>query len=102
MSTTNNSYTRNHTVPRIQRQEDYNPNWILLDSQSTINIFNNRKIFKHIRQCTPAETVRCYCNGDYQDTNQVGEVDGIGTVYYNQKLLANIVSLSHIDNKYIG
>ena len=77
-----------------------NPNWILLDSQSTINIFNNRKLFKYIRPCNKNETVRCYCNGGYQDTNEIGEVPGIGMVYYNQMSLANILSLSHIDNMY--
>ena len=77
-----------------------NPNWILLDSQSTINIFNNRKLFKYIRACHEGETVRCYCNGGYQDTSEIGEVDGIGMVYYNKKSLANILSLSHIDNMY--
>ena len=51
-----------------------NLNWILLDSQSTINIFNNRKLFKYIRTCREDETVRCYCIGGYQDTNQIGKV----------------------------
>ncbi len=32
--------------------------------------------------------VRCYCNGGFQDTNQIGEVPGIGMVYYNKKSLA--------------
>ena len=77
-----------------------NPNWILLDSQSTINIFNNKRLFKYIRQCRPNENVRCYCNGGYQDTNQIGEVPGIGLVYYNVKSLENILSLSQIDDKY--
>ena len=36
-----------------------NPNWILLDSQSTINIFNNKSFFKYIRKCRPHENVRC-------------------------------------------
>ena len=39
-----------------------NPNWILLDSQSTINIFNNKSLFKYIRKCKPHENVQCYCN----------------------------------------
>ena len=77
-----------------------NPNWIFLDSQSTINICNNKKMFKYIRKCKPHEYVRCYCNGGYQDTNQIGEVPGIGLVYFNPKSLANIVSLSQIDTKY--
>ena len=77
-----------------------NPNWILLDSQSTINIFNTRKLFKYIRKCKVNEQVRCFCNGGYQDTDHIREVPGIGLVYYNKKSLANILSLSQIDSKY--
>ena len=77
-----------------------NPNWILLDSQSTINIFNNKNFFKYIRRCKPHENVRCYCNGGYQDTNYIGEVPGIGMVYYKSRSLSNILSLSQIDTMY--
>ena len=37
---------------------NFNPNWILLDSQSTINIFNNKNFFKYIRKCKPQENVQ--------------------------------------------
>ena len=77
-----------------------NPNWILLDSQSTINIFDKRKLFSEIRDCKKHEVVRCYCNGGYQDTHKIGTVPGIGQVYYNPKSLANIISLSKIDDIY--
>ena len=50
-----------------------NPNWILLDYQSTINIFNNKSFFKYIRKCRPHKNVRCYCNGGYQDTNHTSD-----------------------------
>ena len=66
----------------------------------TINIFNNKNLFKYIRKCNPHERVRCYCNGGYQETNHKGEIPGIGLVYYNFKSLANILSLSQIDMKY--
>ena len=77
-----------------------NENWVLLNSQSMINIFNNKLLFKSIRQCKKGESVRCFYNGGYQDTNEIGEVPGIGLVYYNPKSLANILSLSQIDSKY--
>ena len=35
-----------------------NLNWILLDSQSTINIFNNKRLLKYIRKCEENETVQ--------------------------------------------
>ena len=92
--------TQQILLPQKSHGHKISPNWILLDSQSMINIFNNRKFFKYIRKCEPNESVRCYCNGGYQDTDEIGEVPGIGLVYYNPRSLANRLSLSQIDNKY--
>ena len=44
--------------------------------------------------------VMCYCNGGHQDTHRIGIVPEIGEVHFNPKLLANITSLSEIDDKY--
>ena len=35
-----------------------NPNWILLNSQSTINIFNNPKLFPKIRDCKDHKVIK--------------------------------------------
>ena len=77
-----------------------NPNWILLDSQSTIKILNNPKLFSSIRDCNDHEVVRCYCNGGYQDTQKISIVPGIGEVYFNPNSLADIILVSDIDNEY--
>ena len=34
-----------------------NQYWVLLDSQSTISIFNNKKLLRNIRKCKPSERV---------------------------------------------
>ena len=74
-----------------------NLNWILLDSQSTINIFNNPRLFSSIRNFKEHKVVRCYCNGGYQDIHKIGIFSGIGEVYFNPKSLANLILLSKIE-----
>ena len=81
------------------RGKKINQNWILLDSQSTISILNNRNLVTNIRKCKPSEKVQCFCNGGYQDTDQIATVEGLGTVYFNLKSLANILSLADVYEK---
>jgi hypothetical protein len=47
------------------------PNWILLDSQSTISVFNNRNMLRNIRRSP--HVLRALTNGGFQDSNMVGE-----------------------------
>ena len=105
----NFSFTNAGTEPITTTQEivmsqhakgkKINKYWILLDSQSTISIFNNKKLLQNIRKCKPDERVRCYCNGGFQDTDMIGTVKGLGEVYYNPASLANILSLAHVNRK---
>ena len=74
--------------------------WLLLDSQSTVNIIKNKNLLTNIRKCKPNEVVRCWCNSGYQDTHEMGTLEGIGEVYYNPSSLANILSLRSIANKF--
>ena len=36
-----------------------------------------------MQKCKPNEKVRCYYNGGYQDTEEIGKVPSIGLVYYS-------------------
>jgi hypothetical protein len=40
------------------------------------------------------------CNAGLSHTNMVGDLDGYGTVWYNPKGIANILSLSQVEKKY--
>jgi hypothetical protein len=68
--------------------------WILLDTQSTVSVFNNRQYLANIRKSK--ETLRAITNGGYQDSYMVGEFPNLGTVWYNQNSIANILSMKEV------
>jgi hypothetical protein len=72
------------------------PNWILLDSESTVSIFSNKKFLKNIRYCGNSHGLRIHSNGGHQDTHMIGDLPGFGPVWYNAGSLANIISLAAI------
>ena len=77
-------------------------NWILLDSQSTVNIFKNRSLLENVHR--DEYGIRCYSNGGKQKTTEVRELKGsgknIGPVWYNNKAVANILSLGIVCKTY--
>ena len=71
---------------------------VLLDSQSTVDIFCNPHFMKNIRR-TP-EGMRVQCNAGSCLTNLAGDLPGYGTVSYNRKVIANILSLRRVWDHY--
>ena len=70
------------------------PNWILLDSQSTISVFNNCEMLSNIR--SSPHVLRAFTNGGFQDSNMIGEFRNLGDVWYNRASIANILALSDV------
>jgi hypothetical protein len=55
-----------------------NPNWILLDNQSTVDVFYNHRLLRNIRKVNTWMDV--HCNAGVTSTNLQGEVPGYGMV----------------------
>ena len=70
------------------------PSWILLDSQSTISVFRNLNMLTNLRESE--RTLRAITNGGHQDSNMVGDFPNLGEVWYNDKSIANILSLADV------
>ena len=74
------------------------PEWILLDNQSTVDVFTNRRLLKNIRQARTNMLI--HCTAGVAKTNLIGDLPGYGTVWYHPNGIANILSLSKVKEKY--
>ena len=72
--------------------------WILLDNQSTVDVFQNRALLSNVRQVKGFMDI--HCNAGVASTNWVGDLPGYGTVWYHQEGIANILSLAKVKEKY--
>ena len=72
--------------------------WIILDNGSTVDIFTNKNLLTNIRTTKTVMNVRC--NAGVTQTNLQGDLEGYGTVWYNPNGIANILSLSRVQEKY--
>jgi hypothetical protein len=76
----------------VQKREKgvVNKNWLLLDSQSTVDQVANPVMLKNIRKAASAVTV--HCNARSTSTNLEGDLGNV-TVKHNPHSIANMVSL---------
>ena len=68
--------------------------WILLDNQSTVDVFCNNDLLTDVREDT--EYMEIHCNAGVASTNLIGDLAGYGTVWYHPNGIANILSLSRV------
>ena len=73
------------------------PCWGLLDSESTCHIFNNKQFLKNIWPCSKNESITINSNGNGSlKVNLIGDLPGVGAVYYHPCSVANVLSLAKI------
>ena len=72
--------------------------WVLLDNQSTIDVFVNCRLLRNIRRIS--QYMYIHCTARVTRTNLVGELPGYGTVWFHPDGIANILSLSRVKTKY--
>ena len=71
--------------------------WILLDNQSTVDVFYNPDLLMDIR--TGSDSMSIHCNAGVTTTNLIGELSGYGTVWFHPDGIANILSLARIKDE---
>ena len=81
----------NEKLKTIQGKEE---NTVILDSGSTISLFKSRDLLTDIRKA-PVK-IELDTNAGSRLVDQVGEVSGVGTVYFNNNGIANIFALKDL------
>ena len=71
--------------------------WVLLDNESTTDIFCDARVVKNIRRVR--ETLRLHTNGGVLVTNTKADLPGYGTVWFDERAITNILSLSNVKKK---
>ena len=71
--------------------------WVLLDNQSTIDVFSNPSLLVDIHSVNRSMSI--YCNAGVTTTCKVGTLPGYGEVWYHATGIANILSFSRVRAK---
>ena len=66
--------------------------WILLDSQSTVDVFSNPRLLHNIHDVK--RILVLYCNA-----GKAGDLKGYGTVWFHSGGIANTLSISNVQKK---
>ena len=74
-----------------QSSRRINMHWVLLDSESTVDLFCNPELLIDIR--TMDEELKIYCNAGVTTTNHIGDLLGYGTLWFHTEAISNILSL---------
>ena len=74
------------------------PTWVLLDNHFIVDVFSNRRLLKNIRKSD--RSLAIFPMGGRTTTDLQGNLPGYGTVWFHPGGIANILSLSKLEDKY--
>ena len=81
-----------------QLHQDNMKEWILLDSESSVDLFCNSRYVKNIRK---AHTVlHLNTNAGSMAVNQMATLDGYGDVWFHPRAITNVLSLANVRRKH--
>ena len=83
--------TTGHAVPLI---------WLLLNSQSTVELVANTEIMLNIRKVRGKDTIRGNCNSRVNIVDRVGDLPGYGNFWYKPTGIASILLMSRETKKF--
>ena len=55
--------------------------WLLLDSQSTVDLIANPRMLLNIRRVQIENVIRVHCNSRVKVVDRIGKLPGYGTVW---------------------
>ena len=82
----------------LSEVKKYSNTDILLDTGSTVSVFNNRKMLTDIK--TTPNTMRALTNGGFQDSNMRGILPGFFPVWFNSESRLNILAWKDVREKF--
>ena len=92
----------NVTLAQVNHQDRYKnlkPTWVLLDTQSSCDIFVNKWLLHNIWLIV-GDGLLIHSNGVNFRATKMGTVKGYGDVWYNKHSLANILSFTTMRKKF--
>ena len=81
-----------------QGKSKVNEMWVLLDNQSTVDLFYNAVLLDNIEEVNDYITV--HCNAGTVKVNMMGNLPGYGKVWYYPHGIANILSLFKVAQRF--
>eukprot|EP00536_Pseudo-nitzschia_multiseries_P013933 jgi/Psemu1/36916/gm1.36916_g len=84
-----------HLFIQSRSKGGVNPYWILLDSESSLNLIVNPELVNNIRQVPNRGFMNIHCNaGVPTTTSLIADLPGFGVVWFYANGLANVLSLA--------